>query len=457
VRKAAVLVVAEDRELRARLVASLRQSSLVELEHDRVPDLICLGCTERLPVKDLAAVRKLSGAGEKRIPIVLITSRGSEELAVEAFRGGVSEYLRVPFSRHELESIVMSLCPPANGAGLIEAERMVGQSHAVKEIKTYIEKVARTSSNVLITGETGTGKELIAELIHKNSARANRPLVCINCAAIPDTLLESELFGYERGAFTGAHASHDGKLKLADGGTLFLDEIGDMSPYAQAKLLRVIESREIQKLGSDKTQSVDFRLIAATNCDLESVTKEGKFRRDLFFRLNVGRIHLPPLRERKEDILPLAHFFRQENSRRFARSTSGFASSAEEMFLTHDWPGNIRELKNVIEAALINLDSEDALLQLPALFCAAVGRKEEIGVAELDRILIALSETHWNKSQAAEKLHWSRMTLYRKMSRYQISSPAKDLPTSRTQASREPDSSPDSSIDRSTDPSSDSL
>jgi DNA-binding NtrC family response regulator len=432
VRKAAVLVVAADREFRARVVASLRQSNLVELESDRVPDLICLGCAERIPAKDLEAARRVGAT--KRIPIVLMTGRGSEELAVQALRAGVSEYLRLSCSRHELEAVVMSLCPLINGPGLIEAERMVGQSQVLQEIKTYVEKVARTCSNVLITGETGTGKELIAELIHKNSPRSNRPLVCINCAAIPDTLLESELFGYERGAFTGAQSSHDGKLKLADGGTLFLDEIGDMSPYAQAKLLRVIETREVQMLGSNKSHPVDFRLIAATNCDLETVARDGKFRRDLFFRLNVGRIHLPALRERKEDILPLAHFFRQENGRTFGRATSGFTSAADEMLLNHDWPGNVRELKNVIEAAFINLDSEATLVQLPALFCEAVERREGIGIAELNRILIALSQTHWNKSQAAEKLHWSRMTLYRKMSRYQISSPARDLPTSRPAA-----------------------
>jgi transcriptional regulator with PAS, ATPase and Fis domain len=253
--------------------------------------------------------------------------------------------------------------------------------------------------------------------------------VCINCAAIPDTLLESELFGYERGAFTGAHVSQDGKLKLADGGTLFLDEIGDMSPYAQAKVLRVIESREIQRLGSHKSQPIDFRLIAATNRDLDSVAQEDKFRRDLFFRLNVARVHLPPLRERKEDILVVAHFFRRENNRKFARDTTGFAARAGQMLIGHAWPGNVRELKNVVEAAFINLEPEARLVELPALFGETVRRKEEIGAGELGRILTALAETHWNKSQAAEKLQWSRMTLYRKMTRYRISKSPKEILT----------------------------
>jgi DNA-binding NtrC family response regulator len=407
-------------------VESLRLSGLVDLEADRAPDFVCLGCKERIPAKELNAVRKLGGL--RRIPIVLMTSRGSEELAVQALRQGISEYLRVPFSCSDLESVVNSLCP-APPAGLIDSERFVGQSRAVEEIKAYIAKLAKTSSNVLITGETGTGKELIAELIHKNSERANRPLVCINCAAIPDTLLESELFGYERGAFTGAHVSQDGKLKLADGGTLFLDEIGDMSPYAQAKVLRVIESREIQRLGSHKSQPIDFRLIAATNRDLDSVAQEDKFRRDLFFRLNVARVHLPPLRERKEDILVVAHFFRRENNRKFARDTTGFAARAGQMLIGHAWPGNVRELKNVVEAAFINLEPEARLVELPALFGETVRRKEEIGAGELGRILTALAETHWNKSQAAEKLQWSRMTLYRKMTRYRICKSPKEILT----------------------------
>ena len=293
-------------------------------------------------------------------------------------------------------------------------------------IRSYLQRVAQTASNVLITGETGTGKELIAELIHRNSARAAKPMVCINCAAIPDTLLESELFGYERGAFTGAHASQDGKLKMADGSTLFLDEIGDMSAYAQAKMLRVLESKQIQRLGSMKAQQIDFRLIAATNRELDSLAKDDGFRRDLFFRLNVARIHLPPLRERKEDILPLADFFRREYNQKFRMETASFTSQAEQALLSHDWPGNVRELKNTIEAAFINMEPEATQVSMPTLFCQVLDRKEEAGVGEVERILLALSQTRWNRSKAAEKLHWSRMTLYRKMARYQISSAAKE-------------------------------
>src|SRR5207244_5659846 len=173
----------------------------------------------------------------------------------------------------------------------------------MRDIRSQLDRIARTASNVLITGETGNGKEVVAQLIHKNSSRTGKPIICINCAAIHDTLLESELFGYERGAFTGAHTSQQGKLKLADGGTVFFDEIGDLSLFNQAKVLRVIETREIQRLRSAKTLPIDFRLITTTDCEPESLVAEGKFRKDLFFRLNVARINLPPLRERREDIL----------------------------------------------------------------------------------------------------------------------------------------------------------
>ena len=340
--------------------------------------------------------------------------------------------------------------PPSRKPGLEPGPYMVGQSSAIMAIRSYLQRVAQTASNVLITGETGTGKELIAELIHRNSARAAKPMVCINCAAIPDTLLESELFGYERGAFTGAHASQDGKLKMADGSTLFLDEIGDMSAYAQAKMLRVLEGKQIQRLGSMKAQQIDFRLIAATNVDLKAFTEGfyGKvtlshlapvletlewLAREKKVWVEVTNLMIPglnddpaPERERQEDILPLADFFRREYNRKFRMETASFTSQAEQSLLSHDWPGNVRELKNTIEAAFINMEPEATQVSMPTLFCQVLDRKEEAGVGEVERILLALSQTRWNRSKAAEKLHWSRMTLYRKMARYQISSAAKE-------------------------------
>ncbi len=270
-------------------------------------------------------------------------------------------------------------------------------------------------SNVLITGETGTGKELAADLIHRRSSRAGKPFVAINCAAIPDSLLESELFGFERGAFTGAHTAQEGKLKLADGGTVFLDEIGDLSPYAQAKILRAIETGEIQRLGGRQARQIDVRVIAATNRNLES---DSTFRRDLYFRLNVARIHLPPLRERKEDILPLAEAFRIEFDRKFGCVSRSFVSRARELMLAHNWPGNVRELRNIIEAAFIDPGpNAEGDVDLPSQFRKAV---QGSSGGELERILLALSQTEWNRGLAAKELNWSRMTLYRKMSRYGI-------------------------------------
>ena len=243
-------------------------------------------------------VRELDGT----LPIILIARESSEELAIDALKGGINDYFRWPLSQDELLASLSRYIdgpsgPAANSAN-DNSGRMVGGG-SLEQIKRCISRLAAVGSNVLVTGETGTGKELVAELIHHDSPRAKKPLVCVNCAAIPDTLLESEFFGYEKGAFTGAQTAKHGKLRMADGGTVFFDEIGDMTPYAQAKILRTIESKEIQPLGGRGSIPVDFRVIAATNHDLERLSTEGKFRQDLYFRLNVGRIHLPPLRERK--------------------------------------------------------------------------------------------------------------------------------------------------------------
>ena len=345
--------------------------------------------------------------------MILVTSEGSEELAVEALRNGIANYLRLPLTAEELGRAVDAsepVCPAS-----MAADRIIGVSRAIRDLKAYLCRVAASSSNVLITGETGTGKELAAEFIHRHSTRAWRPLITVNCAAIPDSLIESELFGFERGAFTGAHAAQNGKFRCADSGDIFLDEIGDFSPWAQAKILRVIETGEIQRLGARQPQRVDVRVIAATNRDLEN---DAGFRKDLYFRLNVARVRLPPLRERKEDILPLADSFRAEFERRFGRSTA-FTEGARMLLLEHRWPGNIRELRNIVEAAFIDPgpDAEGAL-DLPVPFGKALENRTP---GEAERILLALSQTQWNKSRAADALRWSRMTLYRKMARYKLS------------------------------------
>ncbi|MBW2121697.1 MAG: sigma-54-dependent Fis family transcriptional regulator, partial [Deltaproteobacteria bacterium] len=287
--------------------------------------------------------------------------------------------------------------------------------------KAYLLKVAATDSTVLITGETGTGKELAAEMIHKKSPRHKKPFVCINCAALPDTLLESELFGFERGAFTGALASKQGKFELARGGTVLLDEIGDMSHYAQAKLLRAIEKKEVSHLGGKQDIPVDVRVIAATNQDPEQMVAQGKFRKDLYYRLNVARIHLPPLHDQKEDILCLLNHYMAEMNRRFRRRVEGFTEEALASLLHYDWPGNVRELKNLLEATFINLPSRRiTFLDLPEPFRRRLKEVRNIPQAERNRLLSALFATNWNKSKAAQKLSWSRMTLYRKMAKYHI-------------------------------------
>jgi transcriptional regulator with PAS, ATPase and Fis domain len=303
----------------------------------------------------------------------------------------------------------------------IEAQEMVGESPAMRRIKAYVGRLAAVDSNVLITGDTGTGKELVAELIHCHSSRWRQRMVCLNCAALPDSLLESELFGYERGAFTGAHASNAGKLQQADGGTVFFDEIGDMSSSAQAKILKAIEEKNIYRLGSQASISLDIRIIAATNQNLEAAIADGRFRKDLYFRLNVHRIHLPPLRERKEDIPLLLEHYLRECNRRSARQVEGFSAEVLTKLLTYGWPGNIRELKNLLEAIFVTPPAgRIGVEDLPEWF----GRQFRAGEPgyrdERDLVLAALLSTNWNKSRAAHKLRWSRMTLYRKILKYDL-------------------------------------
>jgi transcriptional regulator with PAS, ATPase and Fis domain len=298
---------------------------------------------------------------------------------------------------------------------------MVSESPPMQRINAYIRKVASTDSTVLITGESGTGKELVAQLIHQHSPRQQKPLLCINCAAIPDSLLESELFGYERGAFTGAHTSKEGQLKLADGGTVFLDEIGDMSPYAQAKILRAIESKEAQRLGGKGSIPLNIRLLAATNQDLERLVSAGTFRKDLYFRLSVARIHLPPLRDRKQDIPLLFDHYIRELNRRFGLEVEGFTEEALEYLLHYDWPGNVRELKNLLEAIFVDSPSRRiGIMDLPEPFDKRFKQADRPLQHERERMLSALFSTQWNRKKAAEQLRWSRMTLYRKMLKYDL-------------------------------------
>jgi len=293
-------------------------------------------------------------------------------------------------------------------------DALVGASASLQALRARLPMLARAECSVLITGETGTGKDCAARALHELGPRRRGPLVCINCSALPDTLLDSELFGFERGSFTGATSAYPGKVALANGGTLFLDEIGDMPLHAQAKLLRVIETREVFPIGALRSRKVDVRIVAATHCALERAVAGGRFRADLFYRLNVARIELLPLRERPEDVAPLFEHFSRLLSSANAAGPLRVTPAALDRLRQHDWPGNARELRNMIEAAGIDFDgtpleADDLPLASPR---PAAG--------ESTRILQALEHCEWNRSKTAELLHWSRMTLYRKMKQFHI-------------------------------------
>jgi DNA-binding NtrC family response regulator len=363
------------------------------------------------------------------LPAIALVGESSQQTLLAALRRGVTDYLPFPYTLDDLLERVRAairtsaayVTPDGESAvNLIGGERMVGSSGPLAAVRRYIAQVAETASNVLITGDTGTGKELAAELIHRNSRRRDRAFVCINCAAVPETLLEAELFGYERGAFTGAFASNEGMLASAHRGTVFFDEIGDMSPTAQAKILRVIESKQVSPLGSRSTTPSDFRVIAATNRTLEDMVDRGDFRRDLFFRLNVARIHLPPLRERKEDILALLNHCISEFNAAAGAAVEGCTGEALEALLRYDWPGNVRELRNLVEAIFVTCRrGRISPADIPPHFWRLIAGAAP--ASESAQLLAALFETQWNVSRAAEKLRWSRMTLYRKMEKYSIS------------------------------------
>jgi two-component system response regulator HydG len=302
---------------------------------------------------------------------------------------------------------------------------LIGPSLAMQAVRERLPRIAAARCSVLITGETGTGKECVARAVHLLGPRATGPFVTINCAALPDSLLDSELFGYERGAFTGAHQAYPGKIALADRGTLLLDEIGDMPLLAQAKLLRVLETHEVFPIGAMRSRSVDVRVVAATHQGLERAVAEGRFRADLFYRLNVARIELTPLRERPDDVPALFRHFAQEFAAGDATGVLQLTAGALECLRRHAWPGNARELRNVVEAAYLAYEGVPLEMhELPLVnngvpmpgWCDA----GQVGEEEIDRIVRALEHCQWNRSKAAELLHWSRMTLYRKMKRLSI-------------------------------------
>jgi DNA-binding NtrC family response regulator len=401
----------------------------------------------RLPSEDGMKLLTRAKALAKPPVCILMTAYGSEELAVQAMKSGADDYL--PKGRMQIEELEMRIARHLRQRSLesenvslrqqlekkFGLENIIGESSAMKEVFETVQQVAPSKANVLIYGESGTGKELIAKAIHHLSARAKGPLVTVHCAALPPTILESELFGHEKGAFTGAYERRIGRFEQADGGTLFLDEIGEIDATVQVKLLRFLGERTFERLGSNKTLTADVRLVAATNKNLAESVQAGKFREDLYFRLKVVEIHLPPLRERREDIPLLAQNFLREFAKENDKPVKDLTSEAMEALINYSWPGNVRELRTAIERAVVLCRGERITLRdLPAELrgngyrpASAPEAKPllpegDLSVKEAEKQLIirALKECDGNRTQAAKKLGMSRRSLHRKLHVYQL-------------------------------------
>ena len=366
------------------------------------------------------------------IPVLIMTAYSSVDTAVEALKSGALDYLIKPLDFDKLQQTLSQAlahtCLSESPVADTPAAQfgMVGDSPAMRTLLNNIALVAPSDATVLIHGESGTGKELVARALHASSGRSHRPLITLNCAALNESLLESELFGHEKGAFTGADKRREGRFVEADGGTLFLDEIGDISPLMQVRLLRAIQEREVQRVGSNQTLSVDVRLIAATHRQLAEEVSAGRFRQDLYYRLNVVTIDMPPLRQRREDIPPLARYFLQRYAERNRKTVLGFTPQAMDMLIHYEWPGNIRELENAVERAVVLLTGEyisERELPLAIVGTPVSGRPldgnliQPLVEVEKEAILAALEKTGGNKTEAARQLGITRKTLLAKLSR----------------------------------------
>jgi DNA-binding NtrC family response regulator len=379
--------------------------------------------------------------------VITITAFGSIDTAIRAVKLGAFDYITKPF---EIDQLLLAV-EKALGERALRSEvarlrdeversyrfdNIIGRSPAMQEIFGMVRRLAGSSASVLVTGDSGTGKELIARSLHFSSPRKNRPFVPLNCAAIPDALLESELFGYKRGAFTDARVDRAGIFLEADGGTIFFDEIAELSPALQAKLLRVLQDGEVRPLGGTGSEKVDVRVIAATNRDLDRRLKDGTFREDLYYRLNVIHIHLPPLRERPEDILPLCEHFLAAIATRTAKGISSFQEPAKKALLGYAWPGNVRELQNVVERAVALAEAEAIRLEdlpgvirerkAPDTLVSALSRGLTLDEVQREYIEKVVRAEGGNKTRAAQKLGLDRKTLYRKLEEYSAAATAPD-------------------------------
>ena len=377
------------------------------------------------------------------LPVVVMTAWGNVDLAVEAMRRGARDFIQKPWDNARLLTVLrtqVELVQALRRGQRLEAENIalrdssangspgiIAESPAMKKVLNLVERIGPADANVLITGENGTGKEVIARALHSISARSSKPLVSLNAGALAEGVFESELFGHVRGAFTDAKADRAGRFELADGGTLFLDEIANVPLNLQPKLLRVLETGEFERVGSSKSQKADVRVLSATNADLNAEVSQGRFRQDLLFRLNTVEVHLPPLCDRREDILPLAEHFLRQHREHYRRPIEGFSPEAIDALRRHSWPGNVRELDHVVERAVLltsgNTISAFDLALRSAGDASVSARLEELSLEEVERLLIrkALSRFDGNANRAAEALGLSRSALYRRLQKYGLS------------------------------------
>jgi DNA-binding NtrC family response regulator len=368
------------------------------------------------------------------IIVVMMTAHGSVDSVKEALRGGAFDYLEKPIDRDQLLKVVQNALGQLNRID----DEIIGQSEEMERVKKMICKVAGSSSTVMIRGDSGVGKERVARAIHRASPRANEVFQAVNCAAINDNLIESELFGHEKGSFTGAHTQKKGQFETADRGTLFLDEIGDLNISMQAKILRALQEREIMRVGGTRPIKVDVRVIAATNRDLETMVKDGRFREDLYYRLNIIPIVIPPLRNRRDDIPPLVDFFVAKHSAESHRTIRGLTPGARNLIMSYSWPGNVRQLESAIERAILlcegnEIEVEDLPVEIrqEGTSAAAFNFKlppEGISFDEVERSLItqAMEQTNWNITRSAKLLGLSFRTLQYRLEKFGIKKATKE-------------------------------
>lgn len=450
--KPTLLIVDDEKPTREGLRAALEERFDVYLAEDGKSAMDLLESESfdvmltdfRMPNEDgmklIARAKSLS-----KPPIcILMTAYGSEELAVDAMKHGADDYIAK--GRLQIDELEMRIARAVRTEKLEKEnvslrkqldskfgmENIVGESSVMREVFDIVQQVAQSRATVLILGESGTGKEMIAKSIHQLSPRAKQPMVSVHCAALSPTLLESELFGHERGAFTGAHERRIGRFEQAQGGTLFLDEIGEIDASLQIKLLRFLGERTFERVGSNKTLTADVRVVAATNKDLEAMVKAGTFREDLYFRLKIVELYLPPLRDRMEDVPLLAKSFLREFAKENAKSVADFTADALEMLLNHRWPGNVRELRSAIESAVVMCRGERiSARDLPRTVRSEMSpsndssrllAKNDLTVKEAEKQLIirALKETDGNRTLAAKKIGMPRRTFHRKLHTYHL-------------------------------------